>query len=192
MASVEEADSGPTANAEQSSPERSRTATERTPPSPERTRLGGVSALAAAVALIVVADEHWVVAVVGALALLAAWYLSAPPYAFAVGNLALVAALPEADLVRVAVVEVGLLGVLLASATTPDGHDRSTTLTVVGALLVLGWVLFGGALAWATTRSFLDLPVAAVLLVIPTALAAYGLHRYQLVELGVIGETHEQ
>jgi hypothetical protein len=187
MASVEEADSGPTADAEQS-----QSSPERTPPSPERTRPGGVSALAAAVALIVVADEHWLVAVVGALALLTAWYLAAPPYAFAVGNLALVAALPEADLVRVGVVEVGLLGVLLASATTPDGHDRFSSLTVVGALLVLGWILIGGALAWASTRSLLDLRVAAVLLVVPTALAAYGLHRYELVELGVIGETHEQ
>lgn len=164
------------------------TATERNRMPTERSRLGGASTLVAAVALIAVAGERWPVAVIGALVILSVWYLLPPPYAFALGNVALVAVLPEIDLMRTTVVEVGLLGALLTSATTAITSDRHLPIDVSGVLLVLGWVLVGGVLAWASIRSLLRLPVAAVLLVALTALTAYGLHRYQLVAIGVIGE----
>lgn len=160
----------------------------------ERTRLGGASALVAAAALVAVAGGRVAIAILGALVVLTAWYFLSPTYAFALGNVALVALVPEvttATLARVAVVEAGLLGVLLASATTFTGPDRPAPLAVSAVLLVLGWVLVGGALAWASARSLLWLPVAGGLLVALAAFAAYGLHRYQLVAVGAVGETRE-
>lgn len=167
----------------------------------ERTRLGGASALVAAVALVVSAGVEEPVAalqgVVAAVVVLTAWYLSAPTYAFALGNVALVAVLPETAIVRMVVVEAGLLGMLLASATTlddsdhsADGPDHPAHLAVAGVVvLVLAWAIAGGALAWASAGDLLGLPVAGGLLIALTALVVYGLHRYQLVSLGVVSET---
>jgi hypothetical protein len=181
--------------------------TDPRPASSERTRLGWASALIAAVALLAVPGGQAAVAIAGALGVLGAWYLLAPTYAFALGHVALAAVLPEggafargASLVWVAAVEAGLLGMVLSSATEfrefsssdPDGEgemsSRSTSLAVVGAGLVLGWVVVGGLLAWASGRSSLGLPTAGALLVALTALAAYGLHRYQLVSLGLVSD----
>lgn len=168
-------------------------ATDRTVPVGERSRLGGVSVLVAAVGLAAFADQRWM-AVAGALAVPVAWYLASPVYAFAVGQLALAAVLPEgaltatADLVRAGAVEVGLVGVLLASVAR--GGPRTTSRASVGTL-VLGWTLLGGVLAWASVRSLLGVGPAVGLLAASTALTAYGLHRYQLVTLELAGGIDE-
>ena len=165
----------------------------------ERTRLGGASALVAAVALVVSAGvEGLVVGLQGlaaAAVVVSAWYLLPPTYAFALGNVALVAVLPETAVGRMVVVEAGLLGILLASATTLDSPGQSddsghSVLSIlVGALVVLAWTLAGGAFAWASARGDLRLSVAGGFLIALSAFAAYGLHRYQLVSLGVVDES---
>lgn len=159
----------------------------------ERSLFGGASAVLAAVAVLAVAGDAIIVGVLGALAIPTAWYLAAPTYAFALGHLALVAVVPEVTtaLAPVAVVELGLLGVLLASARTLDDADRPDALAAVGASLVVGWVLLGVGLAWASVQSLLWLPTAGVLLVGVTALAAYALRRYRLVALEEGGESRE-
>jgi hypothetical protein len=164
---------------------------DRFDPSNERTRLGGAGALVAAVGLLVFPGGNAAVAIVGALVVLGGWYLAGPAYAFALGHLALAAMMPEGggffqgpDLVWLVPIEVGLLGTLLASLTGPS-RDR---IWVRGWILVVGWVVVGGLLAWASAESSLGLPAAAGLLVAVFALAAYGLHRYQLVSLGLVGE----
>jgi hypothetical protein len=199
---------------------------ERARPPRGRSRLGGAGALVAAAALIVFPSGHAAVAILGAVVVLAAWYLLAPTYAFALGHVALAAVLPEGafaqgtGLVWMAAVETGLLGILLASpssraptrfggsestenSSSRDDSDRdeeahdpeeaerlagSASRAAVGVGLLLGWTAVGGALAWASARSSLGLSAAGGLLVTVSALAAYGLHRYQLVSLGIVGD----
>lgn len=168
--------------------------------SSQRPRLGGASALVAAVGLVGLPGESAMVAVLGALAVLIAWSLVPPTYAFALGHVALAAVLPEAafaqwpTLVWLAVVELGLLGVLLASATSSEylsdteESPRGERAEIVAGGIVLGWTLLGGALAWASVRPSLGLPATGGLLVVLTGVAAYGLHRYQLVSLGLAGD----
>jgi hypothetical protein len=159
----------------------------------ERTRVGGVSALVAAVALVVSATlqgfDAGLQGTVGAVVVLAAWYLSGPTHAFTLGNIALVSVLPKDAVGQMVVVEAGLLGMLLAFAATLDGPDHSARSGLAGVLLVLAWSFAGGAFAWAVARSGLAFPVAGGLLIALFALAAYILHRYQLVSLGIVGEA---
>lgn len=182
----------------------------------EHPRLGGASALAAALALLVFPGGNSVVAVLGAVAVPVAWYLLAPTYAFALGHVALAAILPTGalaegtNLLWIAAVEVGLVGTLLAPVLDRGSSDESTgdagvaaegtdaladrfdgRLDLGGAVVLLGWVAAGVALAWASARGSLGLPVAAALLLGGSALAAFGLHRYQLVSLGLVGDDRE-
>jgi len=192
----------------------------------EHPRLGGASALLAALALLVFPGESPVVAVLGAVAVPVAWYLLTPAYAFALGHVALAAILPGSgfaggtDLVWIAAVEVGLVGTLLAPMVVVRGEADgradgeadggaqggadggatgrlaigpafSPALDLGGAVVLLGWVAAGVALAWASARGTLDLPDAGGLLLVASALAAFGLHRYQLVSLGLAGDGNE-
>jgi hypothetical protein len=178
----------------------------------ERTRLGGAGALVAAVALVAFPSETPFVAVLGAVVLLGSWYLLAPSYAFAFGHVALAAVLPEAgmlseagavaeagtvalgsDLLWLAAVEVGLVGMLVASVAGGAWRDvetgpRRTSTALVGAGIVLGWVAVG-VLAWASARSSVGLQTAGGVLVVSAGIAAYALHRYQLVSLGLVGHS---
>jgi hypothetical protein len=171
----------------------------------DRTRLGGASALLAAVALIGLTGGRPVVAVLGGLAVVASWWLLAPTYGFALGHVALAAVLPVNALaggvpLELLAVEVGLVGMLLASAVDrgvwPERgdaeHEVQTGRSVAPSIgLILAWTLGGGALAWIAAGSGLDLRTAGALVVGASGLAAYGLHRYQLVSLGLVGDTDE-
>ncbi|WP_135825295.1 hypothetical protein [Halorussus ruber] len=160
----------------------------------DRTKLGGASALLAAVALIGLTEGRPLVAVLGGLAVVASWLLLAPTSAFALGHVALAAVLPANALasgvpLELLAVEVGLVGMLLASATRRGVDAGGSVALAVG--VVLAWTFGGGALAWIAARSGLDLWLAGALVVGASGLAAYGLHRYQLVSLGLVGETDE-
>jgi hypothetical protein len=179
----------------------------------ERTRLGGAGALVAAVALVAFPSETPFVAVLGAVVVLGSWYLLAPSYAFAFGHVALAAVLPEAgmlseagavaeagtvalgsDLLWLTAVEVGLVGMLVASVAGGAWRDdetgpRRTSTALVGAGIVLGWVAGGGVLSLASVRSSVGLQTAGGVLVVSAGIAAYALHRYQLVSLGLVGHS---
>ncbi|WP_115863970.1 hypothetical protein [Halorussus litoreus] len=190
----------------------------------EHPRLGGASALVAALALLVFPGESPVVAVLGAVAVPVAWYLLTPAYAFALGHVTLAAILPAGalaggtNLVWIAAVEAGLVGMLLAPVLKRERPDESAGLggegadevaetpeegadefggrfdgglDLGGAVVLLGWVAAGVGLAWASTRGSLALSTAGGLLLGASALVAFGLHRYQLVSLGVVGGDDE-
>ena len=120
--------------------------------------------------------------VLAALAVLAAWYAFDEVYAFAVGQVGVVAFLGDASPVALGVAEAGLFGLLLVPLTASVGVGRTVAVAV-------GWTAVGGLAAWASAERTVGLPVAAGALLAATALAAFGLHRYQRVELGgVAGE----
>ena len=146
----------------------------------ERTRLGAVGVVVAGIGLVALAGLPGVVA---AVLLAVAWILLPATYAFAVGQIALVALASDGALVGFAAVEVGLLGVLLAPATRLADP-------VPPVALAVAWVLAGVALAWASTGAGapLDPWLAGLALVTLTALAAYVVHRYQLVALGLVAD----
>lgn len=167
----------------------------------ERTQTGAATAFVVAAAFVGLAGLPGLAA--GA-TVVAAWYFLPATYAFALGHVALAAAFPAGGLVPIAVVEVGLVALLFVSARSserPAGQiarpgvegerprigDRSRRTAAVA----VGWLLLGGALAVASRAALLDLSVGAVLLAGATAFAIYGLHRYQLVALGRVGETRE-
>jgi len=148
----------------------------------ERTRFGAVAALLTGVAFLAVAG---VPGLAGAALVGVGWYAS-PTEAFAFGQVALAAVVPETVLALVAV-EAGLFGVLLAPAMTLE----KPTIPVAVAV---GATLLGGALAWAsaTARSSVGLPTAAALVVVAFALAAYVLNRHQLLTLGDEFEQNDE
>ena len=176
----------------------------------ERTRLGGSSALLATVALVGLTDGRPFVAIAGGVAILVSWSLLGPTEAFAFGHVALAAVVPADALagrtipVELVVIEIGLVGMLVASAVArgasgvglvgdsggrDSGHSVKRAAVEIG--LVLAWTLAGGAVAVAVTRSALDLWIAGVSVVVVSALTAYGLHRSQLVSLGLVGDDDE-
>ena len=147
----------------------------------ERTRLGGAIALVASAAFVATAGLPGIAA---GLAVVVGWALAGGVYAFVLGQVGVVAFLAGGSVAGLVVVEVTLLGVLLAPAV-------ELAYSVAPVALALGWTLAGSALAWAVARSLVGLPSATFLFLILTALAAYGLHRYQLVSVGLEGEPRE-
>ena len=112
-----------------------------------------------------------------------AWYRLTDVYAFAVGQLLAVATLSgAAPIWPVAAAELGLLGVLVGSVAGVDRPGRP--LAVFGLATLLFW-----AIAWGLIRTGRPLWSAAGLVAVVAATAAYGLHRYELVELGLLEEA---
>lgn len=149
---------------------------------PERTLIGGAAVLLTAIAFIAIAGVPGVAA---AIAVLAGWYLLGGTYAFALGQVGVASLLSGAAIAELTTIEVGLLGVLLASTVTLDRYGSES------AVLALVWILAGGVLSWMVAQSLVGLSIAGVLLVVATGLAAYILHRYQLVSLGLVGDARE-
>lgn len=157
----------------------------------ERTRVGAAAVLVAGLGLVAAAGLSGVAA---AAVLGIAWLLLAPTYAFAVGQVAVVAfaagggpfgaaagllgGASSVEVVGIVIAEVGLFGLLLAPATALANPRGPVALAV-------GWALGGGALAWISAESGLAPWLAGLVLLGATGLAAYVLHRYQIVALGL-------
>lgn len=154
------------------------------------TWLGGVGVLTVTAVLVVFGSLQGLLA---AVVVAGGWFLLANTYAFALGQVALVSALPG-DPVAFAVAQAGLLAVLfgpLAEGVGPwvaDDRGRDAAESRELAALTAVGLLAGGVAAWVGQQSPVGLPVTGLLLVGGLALAAYGLHRYQLVALGLVGE----
>ncbi|NHN61436.1 hypothetical protein [Halorussus rarus] len=114
---------------------------------------------------------------VAALAVLVAWYALDETYAFAAGQVGVVAFLGDASAVALGIAEVGLFGLLFVPLAAAVGVGRTVAVAV-------GWTAVGGLAAWAGAERLVGPPVAAGALLAATALAAFALHRYQRVELG--------
>lgn len=112
--------------------------------------------------------------------LVLAWFLLPAIYVVALGHILLLLAYPTGiPLPVLAGIETGFLLVLLAPARTAD-HARVTI--AAGLLAFLGLTALAAAIL--LTTNTLWLPAIAV--VGATGLLAYGIHRYQLVRLGLV------
>lgn len=110
----------------------------------------------------------------------AVWYALGTPYAIAVGHLLLAALVPTVPpLPALAAVELGTLLLLAGDAGVTAGPGRRS---------IAGLVAFGGLLAaLGAARSVTEeLWLLAAALVGVTAVAAYGLHRYERVRMGLV------
>lgn len=150
-----------------------------------RAPLGGIAAVAVCALLWVMSGP---VGLVGGGVLLAAWAVLPATYAFAVGQVAFVAAtrpdgLLDAGILPLALVELGLAGVLVGPAL----HDRDRS---IAAWTLLGAAALGG-LALASYALWDRVWIAAAVLVGVAALVAYGLHRYELVVLGKVPDPDD-
>lgn len=155
----------------------------------ERTRLGDAAALIAAVAFTAVAGLPGLVAGV---AVLAGMTLLGSSYAFALGQLGVAGLLSNAGVLELAAVEFGLVGALLAAVAGGGRREGGRAFAVESTLVALAWLLAGGTVAWAADRSLVGPSTGSLLLVAATGVAAYGLHRYQLVSLGKVGDARER
>lgn len=116
------------------------------------------------------------------LAALAVWVALGAPYAVAGGTIALAAAVLDGLApLSVALVGAGFLAVVLAPAVRTPAPGRFAAVTLASALGL-------GGVAWAVAR-VAPLWVAAAALLGALGLAAYGLHRYELVRLGLVPQT---
>lgn len=156
------------------------------------TWLGGAGVLVVTAALVVFGDLPGLLA---AVIVAGGWFLLANTYAFALGQVALVSVFSGGP-VAFAAAQAGVLAVLFAPLATgvgpgPADDDRKLDADASPELVVLtaAGLLGGGAAAWAGQQSLVGLPVAGLLLVGGLALAAYGLHRYQLVALGLVDDS---
>lgn len=106
-------------------------------------------------------------------------YVLGPPYALALGHVALVAAVPEGiDLRSILVVEAAFVAVLLAPVRRTVNPARVALAAVACTLALAGT-------AWLVVDSQSILPAAVALLTL-FAITAYGLHRLELVRLGLV------
>ncbi len=115
--------------------------------------------------------------------LVAAWYLLAAPFVFALAQLAVVALfLPDAPLGQLVLIEAGLLIVLASPMAKSDKPIRA----IIAMLLAFTGL---GVIGWGVLQSSDALWPIALTLAGSTAIAAYGLHRYERVRLDLIEEA---
>lgn len=150
----------------------------RTVPVRDDRPLVGAGALAIAIAgLVLLAGVPGLIA---GIAVAAAWTRAPSEYTIVVGHVFIGALVSSASNVYyLGLAEIGLFGILLASALPPD-HPLAGTAGFLGATVGLGataWWLHGDSY-----------PVWLVLLVIlgTIAFAIYVLHRYELVKLDLV------
>lgn len=141
---------------------------------PDRSRLGGVTALLAVGALAVLGGP---IGAGAGLALLAAWYVFGPLPAFAIGQVAVVALAGDWSVASIAAAQLAVFAMLVAPDLASPHGRRLAAATAAGATL-LGAVTYGAQSGWETTWT------SAVVLGGLVALAAYGLHRYELLATG--------
>jgi hypothetical protein len=140
-----------------------------------RTKFGGVAAVVAA-AGIALFGGLWGVA--AGVLLVGAWALGGHVYAFALGQVLIVAIWSDPTLLRVTVAQAGLFGLLVA----PGLGDVPTR--TVGAFVVASAGLIGVVAGVRDVTGHFW--VAMVALGATVAICGYTLHRYQLVTLGLV------
>jgi hypothetical protein len=138
--------------------------------------LGRAGTVLAGVGFVLVADLSGL----GAAILLAvAWYALPVPYAVATGHVLFAALLPaDPGVFDLLPAELGLLCILGAAAPPQDALARFGILFVAGTLVLSGMAVLG---VWIG-----GLPGGVILLVAVSFLGGYGLHRYELLRLGLL------
>ena len=150
-----------------------------------------VRALPGAIATVGVTVLLWMlsgpIGLVGGGVLFVSWAVLPATYAFAVGQIVFVAltrpaSVTEVGLLPLALLELGLAGVLVGPELGSAVARRTAGRTLLGGALLSGVALASYAL-WGRVW------IAATVLVGIGALGAYGLHRYELVVLGKVPES---
>ena len=135
--------------------------------------------LSALLAITALGNATGPIGVVLAPAIAVAWYFHSPIMAFAIGQVVFVALFPEEGTLNVlALGEVGLGGVLLSPIL-----DHSEPIRAVVTLLCVSGVL--GAITGAGVVSG-GLWLGALGLITSVVIAAYVIHRYERVALGLV------
>lgn len=109
-----------------------------------------------------------------------AWFVLPMVYTVALGHI-LVAALTVEGFTTFAIVtaELGIVGMILTAA--PTIYDRGTVISMI--VFMLGLFVFTFGIVFVTSNS---LWTGALALFIIGTVASYGMHRYELVSLGLI------
>lgn len=111
-------------------------------------------------------------------------YALGTPYALAAGHVALVAAVPNGiDPLSFVIVEAAFVAVLLAPMRRTASPGRIALVAVISAIALAGtaWLVVDSQSIW----------VAATAVLALLAIGAYGLHRLELVRLGLVPETDD-
>lgn len=138
-----------------------------------------VAVLVATLGFVLVSDFE-PLGVASAAAIVLAWYALPVVYTVALGHV-LVAALTIDGFgtLTIVLVELGLFGILLT--TTPTLYDSGTVTSMT--VFMLGLFVFTFGIVFVTSEA---LWIGALALLAVGALVSYGLHRYELVSLGLI------
>lgn len=138
-----------------------------------------VAVVIAAIGLVLISGLE-LAGVAGAAAIALVWFLFPVVYTIALGHV-LVAALSVDGFSTIAIVtaELGLFGILLTA--TPALYDRGTVTSMT--VFMLGLLVFTFGIAFVTSET---LWIGALALLVVGAIAAYGMHRYELVSLGLV------
>ena len=113
-----------------------------------------------------------------------AWYALGTPYAIAAGTVVLAVATPDPSATTVGGVTLAFLALVLARTVRSDRPlaEIPVVLASAGGLVGIAWVLGRSQPLW----------VAAGTLLGCIAFAAYTLHRYELVRLGLVPDAVNQ
>ncbi|WP_312907568.1 hypothetical protein [Natronosalvus caseinilyticus] len=147
-------------------------------PNPDRPggRLAGLALVVITVAMGVVAGP---LGAVGGGVTAVGWYLLGTPYAIAIGHVVLVVLFPDGlSPLSIVLLEAGLLTLVVAAATGERYPLRFAVTALVGVT-----VLGGLTAVLVRTQPFW---LAALGLVVAAGVLAYGLHRVELVRLGLV------
>lgn len=111
-------------------------------------------------------------------------YLFGIPYALAAGHVALVASFPDGiDPLPFIIVEVTFIAVLLSPVPWTESPGRITLVAITSTLTLAG-------AAWLIVDSQ-SLYLAATTVIVLLAIASYGLHRLELVRLGLVPDRED-
>jgi len=145
------------------------------------TWLGAVGTLVAASTV-----TYWYggIGVLTGLGIALSWYTLPSVYAFTIGQFALtaVAAGSGTPPLQLGLLEAGLLGILVEPAIYEGRQLRLVVLTGLGISVVM-------SLVWGLAEWIQPLWKTVVALTVSVALVAYGLHRYEQLELGLVTEV---
>ncbi|WP_126663192.1 hypothetical protein [Haloterrigena salifodinae] len=142
-----------------------------------RSTIGALAVLTAALALLA-----GPIGAVAGLATALTWYGLGTPYALAAGHVVLAAAFTEGiGLETFLLVELAFVAVLLAAVVRTPTVLRDAVVVLASAIAFVGagWIVADSRSIW----------IAAGTLPLLVALAAYALHRYELVSLGLVPDA---
>ena len=145
--------------------------------------LDAASILLSGVAFALFAGVSGILAGVGLVVLR---YVSTRLITFALGHFLWVAVLPELSVFQLAVVEIGLLPLLIAALQTNSAHSHSPEWLSLWFIAICGGLLGVVAGLYVWLESLLSIATVFTISVVTTS---YVLHRYEQVTLGLIADS---